>query len=61
MQTFLNPPKPKPARKSSKPSNKFALPADEYLRSNPVNEMAVTDAIRAAERGELVEFDPRKR
>ncbi|MEK6245625.1 MAG: hypothetical protein AABM33_14145 [Pseudomonadota bacterium] len=61
MQTLPVPAKPKPARKTAKPRNKFALPADEYLRSNPANEKAVSDAVKAAERGDLVEFDPRKR
>ena len=61
MQTLPVPVKPKPARKTAKPRNKFTLPADEYLRSNPANEKAVSDAIKDAERGALVEFGPRKR
>ena len=61
MQTLPVPARPKSARKSAKPRDKFALPADEYLRSNPTNEKAVSEAIKDAERGELVEFDPRKR
>ncbi len=61
MQTTADIVKPKPARKALKPRNKFDLPADEYLRLDPVNEKAVIDSCRAAERGELVEYDPRKR
>ena len=58
MQTLLNPPKPKAARKSAKPRSKYALPADEYLRLSKENEKALTESIAAADRGELVEFDP---
>ena len=54
MQTTADIVKPKPARKASKPRNKFDLPADEYLRLDPVNEKAVIDSCRAAERGELL-------
>ena len=62
MQTLLDPVKRKPAGKTVRVRvNKFALPADEYLRSNSANEKALSDSIRAAERGELVEFDPRKK
>lgn len=61
MQAPLTPPKPKPARKSAKPRNKYSLPADEYLRLSKGNEKALTDSIAAADRGELVEFDPVKR
>ena len=61
MQSLHQLSKPKSARKSAKPRDKFVLPADEYLRSNPANEKALHDAIAAAERGELVEFDPRKK
>lgn len=61
MQTVLEPVKNKPARKSAKPRGKVALSADEYLRSNRANETALSEAIKAAERGELVQFDPRKR
>ena len=53
--------KSKSARKQAKPRDKFALSADEYLRSNAANEKVLRDAIAAAERGELVEFDPRKK
>lgn len=48
-------------RKPAKPTTKFALSADAYLRSDPANEKAVTEAIKAAECGELVAFDPRRR
>lgn len=58
MQTLLNRPKPKPARKSVKSRNKYSLAADEYLRLSKENEKALTDSIAAADRGELVEFDP---
>ena len=62
MQTLLDPVNRKPAKKATKPRViKSALPADDYLRSDPANEKAVTGAIKAAERGELVEFDPRKK
>ena len=61
MQTPLDPPKRKSARKPAKPQDKFALPADEYLRLDPANEKAITDSIKAANRGDLVAFDPRKR
>ena len=53
--------KPKLPRKAAKPQGKMTLPADEYLRSTPASEKALRDAIAAAERGELVEFDPRKK
>ena len=61
MQTPLDPPKRKPARKTAKRRDKLALPADEYLRLDPANEKAITDSIKAANRGDLVAFDPRKR
>ncbi len=61
MQTLINPPKSKPARKIAKPRNKYSLPADEYLRLSKENEKALTDSIAAADRGELVEFDPTQR
>lgn len=61
MQTLRNPPKPKPARKSAKPRNKYTLPANEYLRLLKENEKALGESIAAADRGELVEFDPTKR
>ena len=58
--------KRKTARKVAKPGGKFArskfdLPADEYLRLDPANEKALLESCRAAERGELVEYDLRKR
>ena len=61
MQTPLTPPKPKPARKSAKPRNKYSLPADEYLRLSNENAKALSRSVAAADRGELVEFDPTQR
>lgn len=61
MQNLLHPPKRKPARKPAKPRDKFALPADEYLRLDAANEKTITDSTRAASCGDLVAFDPRKR
>ena len=61
MQSLHHPTKLKSVRKPAKPRDKFALSADEYLRSNPANGKALRDAIAAAERDELVEFDPRKK
>ncbi len=61
MENLLNAAKTKPSRGGAKPAGKFALPADDYLRSSRANEKALRDAIAAAERGELVEFDPRKK
>lgn len=61
MQTILDTVKPKPARKQARPRSKFDLPADEYLRLDRANEKALLESCRAAERGELVEYDPRKR
>ena len=61
MENLLHAAKAKPSRRSAKPVAKFALPADDYLRSSRANEKALRDAIAAAERGELVEFDPRKK
>lgn len=52
--------KPRPVQMPAKPRDKFVLSTDDYLRSNPVNEKVLRDAIAAAERGALVEFDPRK-
>lgn len=61
MQTLLNPPKLKSARKGTKPRNKYTLPADEYLRLSKENEKTLSESIAAADRGELVEFDPTQR
>ena len=61
MRTSLDIVKRKPARKVPKPRSKFDLPVDEYLRLDPANEKALLESCRAAERGELVEYDPSTR
>ncbi len=61
MQTSPQEAKRKSARPTVRRRQPAALAADAYLRSDAANERAVTEAIKAAERGELLEFDPRKK
>ena len=61
MQTILDTVKPKRTRKQAKPRNKFDLPADEYLRLSKENERILQESAAAADRGEMVEFDPTTR
>ena len=61
MENLRHAAKAKPSCRAAKPAGKFAQSADDYLRSSQANKKALRDAIAAAARGELVEFDPRKK
>jgi hypothetical protein len=54
----------KPAAKKRAAAKKASIKemtADEYLRSSPANLAILTASLKAAKRGQLITFDPRKK